>query len=63
MRTSPFLIIAALFLIAVMAVHAFVFLAGGLALVPFVKTRPAAFQLWIGYPVLLFCWIAGSFLL
>ena len=54
---------AALFLIAVMAVHAVVFLAGGLALVPFVKTRPAAFQMWIGYVVLLVCWLAGGFLL
>ena len=53
---------AALFLLLVMAVHAFVFLAGGLALVPFAKTRPAAFQMWIGYGVLLVCWIAGSFL-
>jgi hypothetical protein len=53
---------AAVFLLLVMAVHAFVFLAGGLALVPFAKTRPAAFQLWIGYPVLLVCWIAGGFL-
>ena len=52
---------AALFLIAVMALHAVVFLAGGLALVPFHKTRPAAFQMWIGYGVLIACWIAGMF--
>jgi len=54
---------AALFLILVMAVHAFVFLAGGLAFVPFAKTRPAAFQLWIGYVVLLIFWTAGGFLM
>jgi len=52
---------AALFLVAVMAVHAFVFLGGGLALVPFAKTRPAAFQMWIGYLVLLVCWLGGGF--
>ena len=28
----------------------------------FAKTRPAAFQLWIGYAVLLVCWVAGGFL-
>jgi len=54
---------AALFLVLVMAVHAFIFLAGGLALVPFPRTRPAGFQMWIGYVVLLFSWIAGGFLL
>ena len=53
---------ATVFLLLVMAVHAFVFLGGGLALVPFAKTRPAAFQMWIAYPVLLLCWIAGGFL-
>jgi hypothetical protein len=46
-----------------MAVHAFVFLAGGLALVPFAKTRPAAFQMWIGYRVLLSAGLLADFLL
>ena len=54
---------AALFMLVVLAVHACVFLAGGMALVPFQKTRPAAFQLWLAYPVLLGAWVAGSFLL
>lgn len=50
-----------LLLYLVMAVHAAVLLAGGMALVPFEKTRPAAFQMWIGYLVLVVCWVAGSF--
>ena|SRR5436190_14595757 len=53
---------AALLLLLVMAVHAVVFLGGGLALMPFPKTRPAAFQMWIGYGVLLACWMAGGLL-
>ena len=28
----------------------------------FAKTRPAAFQMWIGYAVLLVCWMAGGLL-
>ena len=54
---------AAGFRLVVLAVHACVFLAGGMALVPFQRTRPAAFQLWLAYPVLLGAWVAGSFLL
>jgi hypothetical protein len=54
---------AAVFLLVVLAVHACVLLAGGMALVPFQRTRPAAFQMWIGYGVLFVCWIVGMFAL
>ena len=52
-----------LLLYLVMTVHAAVLLAGGMALVPFARTRPAAFQMWIGYVVLLVCWLGGGFVL
>ena len=51
-----------LLLYLVMAVHAAVLLAGGMALVPFATTRPAAFQMWIAYAVLLICWLVGGFM-
>jgi len=54
---------AALFMLVVLAVHACVLLAGGMTLVPFQKTRPAAFQMWIGYGVLTVSWVIGMFAL
>jgi hypothetical protein len=54
---------AALLMFVVMAVHAAVFLAGGLLLAIFPKTRPAGFQMWLAYPVLLGTWLAGGLLL
>ena len=54
---------AGLFLIAVMAVHAAVFVFTGAAFALFPRTRPAGFQIWLAYPVLQACWMAGGFLL
>jgi hypothetical protein len=54
---------AGLLMIAVMVVHAAVFLISGAILALFPRTRPAAFQIWLAYPLLLACWIAGGFLL
>jgi len=54
---------AALFMLVVIAVHAAVFLIGGGLLALFPKTRPAGFQIWLAYPVLLGAWVAGSLLL
>jgi len=54
---------AALFLLVVMAVHAAVFLLGGGALALFPRTRPAGFQMWLAYPLLLGCWVGGGFVL
>jgi len=51
-----------LLLYLVMTVHAAVLLAGGMALAPFVTTRPAAFQMWLAYVVLIACWLAGGLL-
>ena len=51
---------AGLLLIVVMSIHAAVFLLGGGALALFPKTRPAGFQMWLAYPLLLGCWIAGG---
>jgi hypothetical protein len=51
----------ALFLIAVMVIHAAVFLIGGAAFALFPKTRPAGFQMWLAYPLLLGCWLLGGF--
>jgi hypothetical protein len=52
-----------LIMIGVIAVHAVVFLIGGALLAIFPKTRPAGFQMWLAYPVLLGFWVAGTFLL
>ena len=54
---------AGVLMFAVMAVHAAVLLAGGTLLAVFPKTRPAGFKMWVAYPILLVCWIAGGFLL
>jgi hypothetical protein len=54
---------AALFMLLVMAVHAAVFLIGGGLFALFPRTRPAGFQLWLAYPILLLSWIGGSFAL
>jgi hypothetical protein len=54
---------AALFLFVVVAIHAAVFIVGGGLLALFARTRPAGFQMWLAYPVLLVSWVAGTFLL
>ena len=54
---------AGLFMLAVLGVHAAVFLLGGGILAVFPKTRPAGFQIWLAYPVLLGLWVLGGFLL
>jgi hypothetical protein len=54
---------AELFLIAVMAIHAAVFIITGGIFALFPKTRPAGFQIWLAYPVLLASWLFGGFLL
>ena len=54
---------AGLFLIAVMALHAAVFLISGGIFALFPKTRPAGFQIWLAYPLLLGCWVVGGFVL
>ena len=54
---------AGLFMLAVLVVHAAVVLVGGGILAVFPKTRPAGFQIWLGYPVLLGLWVLGGFLL
>jgi hypothetical protein len=54
---------AALFMVAVMAVHAGVFLVSGGLFALFPRTRPAGFQIWLAYPVLLGCWGLGGLLL
>jgi len=53
---------ASLLLIALMAVHAVVFIVGGGLLAVFPQTRPAGFQMWLAYPVLLGVWVLGSVL-
>jgi hypothetical protein len=45
---------------ALMILHAVVFLGGGALLTLHPKSRPAATQLWLGYAVLLPCWIMGA---
>jgi hypothetical protein len=54
---------AGLFLLAVMALHAAVFLISGAIFALFPKTRPAGFQIWLAYPLLLACWLLGGFVL
>ena len=54
---------AGLFMLAVLVVHAAVFLVGGGILAVFPKTRPAGFQIWLAYPVLLGLWVLGGLLL
>ena len=54
---------AGLFMLAVLVVHAVVFLVGGGILAVFPKTRPAGFQIWLAYPVLLGLWVLGGLLL
>jgi hypothetical protein len=54
---------AALFMLLVMVVHAAVFLIGGGLFALFPRPRPAGFQLWLAYPILLLSWIGGSFVL
>jgi hypothetical protein len=51
---------AAALRIAVMLLHAAVFVGGGLLLMLHPKSRPAAFQLWLGYAVLLAGWLIGA---
>ena len=50
-------------MLVVIVVHAAVFLVGGGLLALFPKTRPAGFQIWLAYPVLLGSWVVGSLLL
>jgi hypothetical protein len=52
-----------LIMMLVIVVHAAVFLIGGGLLAIFPKTRPAGFQMWLAYPVLLGSWVLGSLLL
>ena len=52
---------AAHFPTLVTAVHAVAFILIGGVLAPFATTRPAAFQIWLGYVVLLLTWSAGTF--
>jgi hypothetical protein len=52
-----------LFMIAVIAIHAAVSLVGGGLLALFPKTRPAGFQMWLAYSILLGSLVAGSVLL
>ena len=47
---------------AVLILHAAIFLGGGALLTLHPKSRPAAIQLWLGYAVLLPCWIIGAWL-
>jgi hypothetical protein len=54
---------AGLLMLAVITIHAAVFLVGGGILALFPKTRPAGFQIWLAYPVLLGCWVLGGFVL
>jgi hypothetical protein len=54
---------AALFMLVVMGVHAAVFLIVGGLFALFPKTRPAGFQLWLAYPVLLLFWVADGFVM
>ena len=51
-----------LVMMLVIGVHAAVFLVGGGTLALFPKTRPAGFQIWLAYPVLLGLWVIGGFL-
>ena len=51
-----------LVMMLVIAVHAVVFLVGGGILALFPKTRPAGFQIWLAYPVLLGLWVIGGLL-
>jgi hypothetical protein len=52
-----------LIMMLVIVVHAAVFLIGGGLLAIFPNTRPAGFQMWLAYPVLLGSWVLGSLLL
>ena len=54
---------AGLFMLAVIAVHAAVFLVGGGIFALFPKTRPAGFQMWLAYPILLLSWVGGRIVL
>jgi len=54
---------AGLFLIAVMALHAAVFIISAASFALFAKTRPAGFQIWMAYSVMIACWLVGGFLL
>jgi len=51
-----------LLMMLVVGVHAVVFLVGGGIFALFPKTRPAGFQIWLAYPVLLGLWVIGGFL-
>lgn len=51
---------AGLAMLVVMAIHAAVFVLGGLALVVFPKARTAAVHMWLGYAVLLASWLIGA---
>jgi uncharacterized membrane protein len=46
-----------------MAVHAAVFLIVGGLFALFPRTRPAGFQMWLAYSILLVSWIGGSMLI
>jgi hypothetical protein len=52
--------VAGLFMLLVIAVHAVGFIVGGGLLALFPRTRPAGFQIWLAYPVLLGSWVLGS---
>jgi hypothetical protein len=45
----------------IVAVQIAVFLVVGGLLAPFQQTRPASFQIWLACPVLLCCWVTGTF--
>ena len=54
---------AGLFMLAVIALHATVFLVGGALFALFPRTRPAGFQMWLAYPILLLSWVGGRIVL
>jgi hypothetical protein len=47
--------------VAVMTAHATVFILGGGLLAVFPLTRPAGFQIWLGYLLLVVTWFGGAF--
>jgi hypothetical protein len=51
---------AEVLMLAVMAVHAAVFVLSGAVFALFPSTRPAGFQLWLGYLLLISSWVAGG---
>ena len=47
-------------MVVVMAVHAAAFVLSGAVLAVFPSTRPAGFQLWLGYLLLIASWVGGG---